>query len=223
LVEFKLLQIKQLEAEVARLRTSPLAADQILIQLKVLELALDKLEASGLSLVSIRNLLDSGPSSAVSDDDGRIGQFLELLRREGLVHVVAEPKLVTVSGRKAALEVGSVAAPGSLAEQSPAADHPETVAGLRLACTPKIMAPGRLSLELNFCRSAPADFAGAEDPGADPQPAGSLEVGARIEVQSGQTLILAGLRQAQSAQGNTATLLMVTATIVGAEGKLPAP
>ena len=110
LADAKLEQIRQLEAEVARLRTSSTAGEQILVQLKVIELSLEKLRDSGLSLVSIRNLLDSNSGSAVLDEDGQISRFMELLRREGLVQVVAEPKLVTVNGRSATLEVGNLAA-----------------------------------------------------------------------------------------------------------------
>ena len=198
-------------------------ADQVLIQLKVIELSLDRLDASGLSLVSIRNLLDANASSAVPDEDGQISEFLELLHREGLVQVVAEPKLVTVSGRPATLEVGSFAAPGRGAEQLPTDQPAGIVAGLRLACTPKITARGKLSLDLEFHRQAPAGSAGTGGPLGSPQPAGSLQVGTRVELRSGEPLILAGPRQLGTAKGSTATLLLVTATIVGADGKLSAP
>jgi len=223
LAEIKLAQIKQLEAEVARLRTPPPSAEQVLIQLKVIELALEKLDASGLGLVSIRNLLDSKASSAVPDEDGQISEFLELLRREGLVQVVAEPKLVTVNGRPATLEVGSPDAPGSRPEL-PQTDHSaRMLPELRFACTPKITAPGKLSLELHFLRQTPPASVGVPDHSGHPQAAGSLEVGTLVELRSGVPLVLAGPHQSGRAKGSTATLLLVTATIVGAEGKLPAP
>lgn len=223
LTEIKLAQIKQLETEVARLRTPPPSAEQVLIQLRVVELALEKLDASGFGLVSIRNLLDSKASSAVPDENGQIGEFLELLRREGLVQVVAEPKLVTVDGRPAALEIGSPVAPGSRSEL-PQTDHSaRMLPGLRFACTPKITAPGRLSLEFHLLRRTPADSVDVPDHSDHSQAAGSLEVGTLVELRSGVPLVLVGPRQSGSVKGSTATLLLVTATIEGARGSLPAP
>jgi Flp pilus assembly secretin CpaC len=223
LAEIKLAQIRQLELEVTRLATPSPCVGQVLIQLKVVELSLEKLAASGLSLVSIRSLLDSNAGSAVPDEGGQISQFLESLRREGLVQVVAEPKLVTVNGRPARLEVGSLAAAGPRAEQPPTDQSVRTIAGLRFACTPKITAPGKLSLELNFRRQASASPAGQGDLLAGPQVAGTLEVSTVVELRSGEPLILAGPRQSGSAQGGNATLLLVTATIVGAQAPLPVP
>jgi Flp pilus assembly secretin CpaC len=223
LAEAKLVEIERLQTEVARLRTPSPAADQVLIRLKVIELSLEKLAASGLGLVSIRNLLDSNASSAVPDEDGQISEFLELLRREGLVQVVAEPELVTVSGRPAALEVGSLAAPDLRAEPPQTGRPAVTLAGLRFACTPKITAPGRLSLELKFRRQTPVGTAGPGDRGADPQVAGSLEVRTVVELRSGKPLVLAGPRQSGGTKGSSATLLLVTATIVGAQGPSLAP
>lgn len=223
LAEIKLAQIKQLETEVTRLRTPSPSAEQVLIQLKVVELALEKLDASGMGLVSIRDLLDSEASSAVPDENGQIGEFLELLRREGLVQVVAEPKLVTVNGRPATLEIGSPTAPGSRPEPPQTGHAAGMLSGLRFACTPKITAPGKLLLEFHFLRQAPAASVGVPDHSDRPEAAGSLEVGSQVELRSGVPLVLAGPRQSGRAKGSTATLLLVTATIVGSRGPLPAP
>jgi len=215
LADAKLEQIRQLEAELGRLRTSPAAGDQVLVQLKVIELSLEKLRTSGLSLVSIRNLLDCGSASAVLDEDGQISRFMELLSREGLVQVVAEPKLVTVNGRSATLQVGHLAASDPRADQHRTGQPDGKLAGLRFTCTPRIAASGKLSLDLHFLRQMPADTAKMGDQARDPQAVGSQEVSTKVDLRSGDTLVLAGPPQSAEATGNSAALLLVTATILG--------
>lgn len=210
LADARLEQIRQLEADVARLRTSPVVGDQISVQLKVIQLSLEKLQASGLGLVSIRNLLDSGSSSAVLDEGGQIGAFMELLRREGLVQFVAEPTLVTVNGRPAMLEVGSQPA-GQHETGQPAAK----LAGLRFACTPQITDSGKISLDLHVRCQTPAEPAETAARAGVPHAVGSLEVRTQVGLRSGETLVLAGPSQSGGSEGERAVLLLVTATIVG--------
>ncbi len=215
LIDAKREQIRQLEADAARLRTSPAAGDQVLVQLKVIELSLEKLRASGLSLVSIRNLLDSQSASAVLDEDGQISRFMELLSREGLVQVVAEPKLVTVDGRSATLQVGHLAASDPGAAQHRTGQPDGKSAGLRFTCTPRIVDSGKLSLDLHFLRQMPPDTAKQGEPARDPQVVGSQEVSTEVDLRSGETLVLAGPRRSAGVAGNNTALLLVTATILG--------
>ncbi len=223
LADAKLEQIRQLEADIARLRTTSAAGDQIVVQLKVIELALQKLHASGLTLVSIRNLLDSKSSAAVLDEGGQISAFMELLCREGLVQVVAEPKLVTVNGRPATLQVGTVGVDGPRDDQHRSGQGAVSLAGLRFDCTPKITDSGKLSLALYLRRQMPVTAAETGAGAGDPPAVGSLELSTQVELSSGETLVLAGPRQSQGAEGSNATLLLLTATIVGTHGPLPPP
>ena len=104
-------QIRRLELEIARLQTSPAAeqpatADQIVVQLKLIEFSWAKLQQSGLSLVSLRNLFESSEAPAIVDQDGQISEFIELLCKDGLAQVLSRPKLTTISGQPSTVEIG---------------------------------------------------------------------------------------------------------------------
>ena len=96
LVEARRERIRQLESEIARLQASPgaeplAAADQIVVELKLIEFSWAKLQQSGLSLVSLRNLLESNETPAILDEDGQISEFIELLCKDGLAQVLSRP------------------------------------------------------------------------------------------------------------------------------------
>jgi Flp pilus assembly secretin CpaC len=223
LVDARLDQIRRLEGEVARLQASPAAEDQILVQLRLVEFSLAKLRQTGLGLVSIRSLLESNGATPILDEAGRITEFIELLRKEGLVQVVAEPKLVTVSGRPATLEIGSFASASRQASGEPAASPPGLPGGLRFACTPKITEAGKIMLDIDFCRQTAADPSSHEfSSGATAAGARSLEIKTRVELRSGDTLILAGPRQAADSD-EKAVLLLLTARAVGILGQRQPP
>jgi len=223
LAEAKLEQIRQLEADVAQLRTPPVVGEQILVQMKVIELSLEKLRASGLGLISIRHLLDSDFASAVVDEDGQISRFLELLQGEGLVRVVAEPKRVTVNGRRATLQIGGRAGPGPRDSLHQTGQPDAKLAGMQFACTPKITDSGTLSLDLHLVRQLTTDAAKESDQDRRLPTGRSAEVATQVELRSGQTLILAAPHPPEQAQGGRGALLLVTATILKTPGSLPAP
>ena len=74
---------------------------------------------------------------------------------------------------------------------------------------------GKLSLDLHFLRQMPPDTTKPGEPARDPQVVGSQEVSTQVDLRSGETLVLAGPCRSAGAAGNSAALLLVTATILG--------
>jgi len=125
-----------------------------------------------------------------------VSTALELLETEGLARVLAEPRLVTLSGQEASfLAGGEFPYPVPSRDGTPGIEFKEFGVGLRF--TPVVMADGRISL-----RVAPSV---SELSGTTPIPTGSTifsipnlttrKLDTTVHLQDGQTLALAGLLQ----------------------------
>lgn len=179
--------------------------DQVTIEVKLIEFSWDKLQQSGMNLVSLRNLFESSGTSTVVDEDGEISEFLELLCQEGLARVLTKPKLITLSGQPAAFEIG----------QDPATLPPDAHSRTRLECTPRVTDQGKLSLDLEFgLQIAAHGHSGQSAGGQARRDDDSLGVKTQVEMESGNTLILGGFSQTTAAAAKSETksmLLLLTA------------
>lgn len=214
LVEARRERIRQLELEIARLQdasvTTAPSAGQVVIEVQVVALSWAKLRQSGLGLVSLRSLAESPESPAILDEQGQIAEFVELLCKEELAQVLSRPRLVTLDGQPASAEISRD--PKTL----PAA---ESRTKLRVQCIPQLLAGERLRLDVD-CRVQ--STAGDEVPNADSGPVDRThKVKAQLELQSGQTMILAGPR---GAAGDAESLLvLLTARFQGNSGPAAPP
>ncbi len=217
LIDARRARIRQLELEIARLQASPAAeppaaADRIDVELKLIEFSWAKLQQSGLSLVSLRNLLESNETPAILDEDGQISEFIELLCKDGLALVLSRPKLTTISGQPATVEIG----------QDPATVSPGSRSRLRFECTPRLVDGGKLQLEIDLR----VQVASGEK--ARPDDAGVLGLKTQVELRSGDTMILAGQtvagQQQQAAAADAkSVLVLLTAHSVGVPGQKHLP
>ncbi len=218
LIDARRERIRQFELEIARLQGSPIAADQpiaagqIVVQVKLIEISWAKLRQSGLGLVSLRNLFESNEAPAIVDEDGQISEFIELLCKEGLAQVLSRPKVMTIDGQSATFEIG----------QDPATDPAGSRSGMRFECTPRVIDGGRLHLDIELRIQIAKDEKSREN-NDDAVAAGrSLQVKTQIEMRSGDTMILAGQRQAAGSDTKS-VLILLNAHSPGISAQEPSP
>jgi pilus assembly protein CpaC len=139
-----------------------------------------------------------GPSFLFNILDGSSAFFgvLEALRQDNLMKILAEPTLVTVSGRPARFHSGGefpVLVPQSLGTVS----IEYKPFGTDLDFVPIVLGNGRIRLEVRP-RVSEVDYSHAVTEGSITAPATrSREVETGVEMQAGQTLAIAGLVQSR--------------------------
>ena len=120
--------------------------------------------------------------------------FIEALQKHDLAKVLAEPTIVTVSGRPAAFQSG-----GEFPIIVPQSSNTVVVEyrhfGTRLDCVPEVLEDGRIRLEL-LAEVSEIDKSRSVTIRNEPVPAlRTRRVDTAVEVKNGQTLVLGGLNQ----------------------------
>jgi pilus assembly protein CpaC len=127
--------------------------------------------------------------------------FLQALRDESVVKLLAEPRLVTLSGRQASfLDGGEQAIPVPAGLGQIGVQFEEF--GTRLSFVPIVLGDGRIRLEVepevsNLDQTAGTSIAGTIVPGRTTQ-----RVHTTVELEDGQTFVIGGLIQ-NTIRGNT--------------------
>src|SRR5262249_50366629 len=144
-------------------------------------------------------ILNSSPGAgniflgAIKDSGGFIG-FLQALETQGLAKVLAEPRLVTLSGRQASLLDGgeqAIPVPAGLGQIGVQFEE----FGTRLNFVPIVLGNGKIHLEVEpevsvLDAAAGTTIGGAIVPGRLTQ-----RVRTTVEIETGQTLVIGGLIQ----------------------------
>ncbi len=172
-----------------------------------------------------QKLTSPSPSSAVTlFGQGMIGQttfqtFVEALRQNSLLRVLAEPNLITVSGQEASfLAGGSIPIPvsqgGSGAGAAISVDYREY--GVKLKFVPIVLGNGKIRLkvspeisDLDYANSVTAG--GFKIPGITQR-----KVTTTIELADGQSFAIAGLLNTSVAANKDVTPLLGDLPIIGA-------
>jgi pilus assembly protein CpaC len=131
LLEEKLSELNRLQKEIDQLRAVSGTAQQILVKVQVLEVARTKLRKLGVDWARVVDVKDANGTNAkqanksipldcgfgVFDRTEEIFGFIDMLQKNNIAKMLAEPSLVIVSGRPATFQVGGEmplpAAPGS--------------------------------------------------------------------------------------------------------------
>ena len=131
----------------------------------------------------------------VLDDARPLNQLLTEFRRLGVLHVVADPTLATICGRRAFLRIGGEVPAPSTPVGSEAADASATQIGAQVACSPTALGADRVRLAIR-ARVAELDEKAMTEVKGAPTPAVRVqELETSVEMQFGHTLVLAGLMQ----------------------------
>ena len=203
-----LARIDALQAEVERLRRL-VGEPQVLVHVKMVELSRTKLRKLGFDFSTpghdsceprSGSLAGSQPFEfgIVDDGDPVLGIF-EALRQDKLLRVLAEPTLVTVSGRPAYFHVGGeFPAPVPQGDGTVAIEYREY--GTRVDLVPIVFGKGRIRLEFRtrvgeIDPSRTVEVEGQSCPGLNVR-----EIDTGVELNAGQTLIIGGLVQSRAAE-----------------------
>jgi len=208
--EALLARLKALQAEVDRLQHLLGNIPQVLVEVKMMELDRKKLRATGFDFArlgpdgkSVAGVGGIGQADKlvdfkVVDENDPLIQLLGSLRKDGLMKVLSAPKLVTVSGQRALFQVG-----GQVPVMTPKDDGSQQIEyqnyGTRMDLVATVMEDQTIRLEIHPRIS---EIIEAQDPTtAPPGPLAMRvrEIDTAVEMQSGQTLVIAGLAQRRDA------------------------
>jgi pilus assembly protein CpaC len=196
------------------------ADPQVLVHLQIVEVSLTKLRRLGLDLAQLTDDRNAKPDSAekndnasrfqVFDDGSQAHQFLEKLleklRTHHLMKVLAEPTLVTTSGKPVSFESGDkLSAPGI--ESPPSTSVRVTVDVLDEQSV-------RLSLHCGVAETSPGQATRA---GSDTPPSNQcFECTTNTKLRSGQTLVLMSPPQITLETENVSVPILGSIPYIGA-------
>lgn len=237
-------RIRQLEREIEDLRGLSSAGIQILAELKIIEIDQDELRALGLgealfeALVrglpeNVRDSVKAGrrlangngpdpaaPMSGVLDSDAPVLGKLKAICDDKRAKVIAEPKLVTTSGRKAEVNIGADVPIRTPTEDGKMKTESRFV-GTRWTVVPLVKPGGKLRLQMNASVSSlDPDKIDSADPSV-PSPLRTFALSTALEILDGQTAVMTGpvtTVRAKSGDRRSLMLTLVTARIVAPLG-----
>ena len=232
-------RIEQLKSEIEDLRVLSSAGVQVLAELKIIEIDQGELEASGLgealSDAPLRGLPDSvrdavrasqqlanrnTPHPAASmfgifDSDSSVLGKLKAMCKDKRVKVIAEPKIVTVSGRKAELKIGGNRPIRTLTDDGETKTEQRFV-GTRWTLLPWVKAGGKLRLQMSVSVSRlDLNKITSADPPV-PSPLRKLGFATTVKMLDGQTAVMSSPMTLKAGNGaqRLMTLTLVTARII---------
>ena len=156
---------------------------------------------AGASGVVAGGSADGAVAFGVVGDDTSFFGFIEALRRNDLIKVLAEPTLVTVSGRPAFFNSGGefpILVPQSLGTSS--IEYKKF--GTQVDFVPVVLGNGNIRLEVRPKVSELDDSRGISINGVTVPALKERTVDTAVEMKPGQTLALAGLVQTKSESSN---------------------
>lgn len=178
-----------------------IGSPQVLLHTKIMEVSRTKLRALGVDWCfdsqhvagdSAHASGGRGLRSHVVDQD--FPSLLAALRRDNLIKLLAEPTVVTTHGRLAKFRVGGRVPSVMTNEQGVAAVGYEDY-GTSVDFLPYVLTPQRLRLEVRPEVSVPDESRGVVAGGVSLSAFTNRYVETAVEMQFGQTLMIAGLTQ----------------------------
>ncbi|MCX7429179.1 MAG: hypothetical protein NTW96_26575 [Planctomycetia bacterium] len=221
-------RLEALEAEAAQVRQALGAGTQVVMQLQVVELPITKLRSLGFDLTKILKRA-SGPSvekvgadqiggnaqgGFFISDGSHVQGLFAALREDKLLKVLAEPTLVTLSGRTVFFNSGGeVPVPKRQPDGSVAIEYQR---GTMVQLTPEVLGD-RVRLALR-CRLMEIDPKHTMRVGQQTLPGvQTVECDTRTEMKSGETVVLGGLVTrvpVEETRNEVATYFLIRAEIV---------
>jgi Flp pilus assembly secretin CpaC len=208
LLQEKLDQLHKFQAEIEQLRNQAASDKTVHLHVKIMEVQVTKMRKLGLDF-EFESFTDSAA----------IKEFLAALQESKLVKVLAEPTLITVSGRPASFSSGGEFPVIVPQEQGGVAIEYRQF-GTRLDCVAEILDSGRLRVEL---RPSVSEIDPSRSVTIQDRSVPGLRthwVDTALEMEPGQTVFLSGLTQSlpeiaadETERNETAPLVAVTANL----------
>jgi Flp pilus assembly secretin CpaC len=194
-------RLDALQAEIDLIRQATNSGAQVMVHIQIFEVSISKLRRLGFDSTKLSG--DSATKSnieaaanaqsfSVIDDGAPVQQLLETLRKDNLAKVLAEPTLVTLSGRTAVFHAGSeLSIPKPQPDGSTAIEHRY---GTEVELTPEALGD---KVHLAFHgRLSEQDYAHTVQVGKETIPGVRVsECCTRAELKSSQTLVIRGPTQ----------------------------
>ena len=194
-------RLEDLQAEAQQLRAATGSDRQILVHVQILEVSLSKAQSLGFDMSKLTGQSSSPPGVLIQEAivaritlstmPGKQQQLVESLRKDNLAKILAEPTLVTTSGRPASLNSGGqFALPKPEGPDSGAKEYQEY--GTRVDLTADLLGEQKVRLALH-CRTSELDLEHTVSVGKAILPGlRVLEFQTTTELRDDQTLVLAG-------------------------------
>jgi pilus assembly protein CpaC len=222
LLESKLEQIRRLQAEVDQLRATTATDQTVTLHVKIMELQVTKMRELGFDFHTAEGIGFEQITGDTLVDLGALNGLIEALRKHDLVKVLAEPTLVTVSGRPATFQSGGefpIVVPQNLGNQ--AVEYRQF--GTRLDCVAEVLDSGRIRLEL---RPTVSEIDTSRSVMIQQMSVPGLRtrcVDTAVEMEAGETLVLSGMRQTRAKRAGDSDGIEETALLVSVTANLGGP
>jgi pilus assembly protein CpaC len=197
-------RLGELADEIERLRTLTGGPPQVLLHVQIVEFSPSKLRALGLDFAALDSTeaneskligqeLGLEPVLVIDGDHGLLG-LLDALIHDNVARTIAEPTLVTMSGRPACCQIG-----GEFVRPTPQPNGSVNMEyvwyGTRVELVPTAQDSDSLRLDAHvgvrdLCPERAVQIDGVSVPGLR-----AREMDTGVEIAVGQTLVLAGLGQ----------------------------
>lgn len=213
----KLEQLEWLQKEIDQLRKETGMQQTVMLHVKILELHVDKMRQLGLDFETPagKSALDENINQVTMDKSFQ--QMLEALRQNGLVKVLAEPTLVTLSGRPATVQTGGEI-PVAVPQESGKVAVEFRQFGTKIDCVPVVVGNNRIRLEMRPSLTELDPAQSVKVNGVDVPGLRTRHVDTAVEIKVGETMVLGGLTSERKVEGKkgqkTAMLMTVTAELV---------
>jgi pilus assembly protein CpaC len=185
-------QLDALQSQVAALRRLTHTEQQVRLDVRFVEISRTKMREAGIKLPALNKTGDHA-TIGVIDSDHELFAVLEDLRAKGIARVLAEPSLLTVSGRPAFFHSGGEF---PFLRQMPQETTIEFKSfGTQIDFVPIVVGDGKLHLDVKPRISSvdptlSVDVGGLKVPGLNVR-----ECDTGIEMASGQSAVVAGIVQ----------------------------
>jgi len=217
LLQAKLDQIKKLQAEVDSLRKERGIDHTVTLNVKVMELHVSKMRKMGFDFQTADGVSFNENNLNFPVELAALDGLISALQKHDLVKVLAEPTLVTVSGRPASFQSGGEF-PIIVPQSTGAVAVEYRQFGTRLDCLAEVLDSGRIRLEL---RPSVSEIDASRSVMIEDRSIPGLRtrwLDLAAEMDDGQTLVLSGPKQSRSdgdgaSAGNEETALVVTVTV----------
>lgn len=188
-------RIHELQSEFDRLRTATATPDTVTIHLKIMELQVTKMRKLGLDFQTAGGNGPQPIKGATIATWSVVNGFITALQKHGLIKVLAEPTLITVSGRPASVKIG-----GAFPVIVP--DRSETLAveyrqfGTQLDCVAKVL-DDRIRIELAATVSEIDDARSVVVNGRSIPGLRVRKIDTAVELKAGQTCLIRSMARRQ--------------------------
>jgi pilus assembly protein CpaC len=196
-------RLDALQAEVEQIWLATGGTPQVLVSMQIIELPATKLRRLGFDMTKVLGDPSAKPGAAAGAanplgfqvvDGNQVQQLVETLRKDNLVRVLAEPILVTTSGRSGAYNNG-----GELPLPMPQKDGTVAIEfihyGTQAEVTADVLDQRTLRLAIH-CRVAELDPEHTVQVGQQTVPGIQVrEFTTNLETQDGQTVVITGPTQ----------------------------